>query len=74
MFTNTLASTSMFMGYLHECLPTRMFKNMLTLDPDLQSVPIELWPGVQKVGTAGTAGTGQTTFGWTKWDLDEKNN
>ena len=23
-------------------------------------------PGVQKVGTAGTAGAGQTTFGWTK--------
>jgi hypothetical protein len=22
--------------------------------------------GVQKVGTAGTAGAGQTTFGWTK--------
>jgi hypothetical protein len=32
-----------------------------------------LWqPGVQKVGTTGTAGAGQTTFGWTKWDLDEK--
>ena len=25
-----------------------------------------LEPGVQKVGTAGTAGAGQTTFGWTK--------
>ena len=23
--------------------------------------------GLQKVGTAGTAGAGQTTFGWTKW-------
>ena len=31
------------------------------------------WPaGVQKVGTAGTAGNGQTTFGWKKWDLDDK--
>ena len=30
------------------------------------------YAGVQKVGTAGTAGAGQTTFGWTKWDLDEK--
>ena len=28
--------------------------------------------GVQKVGTAGTAGAGQTTFDWTKWDLDGK--
>jgi hypothetical protein len=26
--------------------------------------------GVQKVGTAGTAGAGQITFGWTKLDLD----
>jgi hypothetical protein len=25
-----------------------------------------LWPGVQKVGTADTAGAGQTTSGWTK--------
>jgi hypothetical protein len=24
------------------------------------------WSGVQKVGTAGTAGAGQITFGWTK--------
>ena len=31
-------------------------------------------PGVQKVGTAGIGGTGQTTFDWTEWDLDEKNN
>ena len=23
-------------------------------------------PGLQKVGTAGTAGAGQVTFGWTK--------
>jgi hypothetical protein len=29
-------------------------------------------PGIQKNGSAGTAGTGQTTFCWTKWDLDEK--
>jgi hypothetical protein len=29
-------------------------------------------PGVNKVGTAGTAGAGQTTFGWTKFKLDEK--
>ena len=28
--------------------------------------------GVQKVGTTGTAGAGQTIFGWTKRDLDEK--
>ena len=27
---------------------------------------------VKKVGTAVTTGTGQTTFGWTKGDLDEK--
>jgi hypothetical protein len=27
---------------------------------------LTLLPGVQKVGTAGTAGAGQTTFGWTK--------
>jgi hypothetical protein len=27
---------------------------------------------VQKDGTAGTAGAGQTTFGWINWDLDEK--
>jgi hypothetical protein len=31
-------------------------------------------PGVQKVGTVGTAGAGQTTFGWTNWDLDEGKN
>jgi hypothetical protein len=31
-------------------------------------------PGVQKVGTAGTAGAGQITFGWTKWDLDAEKN
>ena len=24
------------------------------------------WAGLQKVGTAGTAGAGQITFGWTK--------
>ena len=29
---------------------------------------------VLKVGTAGTAGAGQTTFGWTKSDLDEEKN
>ena len=29
--------------------------------------------GVKKVGTAGTAGTGQTRFGWTKWVLDKQN-
>jgi hypothetical protein len=28
--------------------------------------------GVQKVGTAGTTGAGQTTFGWTKSNLDEE--
>ena len=28
--------------------------------------------GVQKVGSAGTAGTGQTKFSWTKQDLDGK--
>jgi hypothetical protein len=30
--------------------------------------------GVQKIGTAGTAGAGQTTFGWTKCDLYEGKN
>ena len=29
--------------------------------------------GLQKVGTAGTAGAGQITFGWTKRDSEEKN-
>ena len=33
-----------------------------------------LQAGVQKVGTAGTAGAGQITFGWTKWDLDAEKN
>ena len=27
---------------------------------------LNMRPGVQKVGTAGTASTGQITFGWTK--------
>ena len=30
------------------------------------------WAGVQKAGTAGTAGARQTTCVWTKWDLDEQ--
>ena len=33
---------------------------------------IIFWAGAQKDGTAGTAGTGQSTFGWTKCDWDEK--
>ena len=32
----------------------------------IQAGPEVCQAGVQKVGTAGTAGTGQTTFGWTK--------
>jgi hypothetical protein len=28
--------------------------------------------GVQEVGIAGTAGTGQTTFDWTKYHFDDK--
>ena len=31
-----------------------------------------LSPGVQKVGTAGTTGVGQTHLGWTKLDSDEQ--
>ena len=33
-----------------------------------------LLPGVQKFGTAGTADTGRTTFGWTQLYLDEEKN
>ena len=35
---------------------------------------MEVWvgAGVQKTGTAGTAGVGQTTCGWTKWGSDEQ--
>ena len=34
--------------------------------------PHKCCTGVHKVGTASTAGIGQTIFGWTKCDLDEK--
>ena len=69
-----------FVVKFHLCKKLQVFPNsycICTLDSLVififakYDIVVYVWsgylvPGVQKVGTAGTAGAGQTTFGWTK--------